>query len=182
MADVTIKYKDSVIAQMNDAGTKTLKTSGCYCEGDVTVTYAPSSSGGAEANYRMYEITFDTKQPGWVFLTELDDLVMAHINDPKFTVLFALNEYAYEWYSGCYFTASNTPLGYSGEYPQYGFASRQASETQTIQTFIYYPANNTGTSYSIGGDGIFRVDGNKYYICPRDGWIHGGTYRLIFTW
>lgn len=40
MADVTIKYKGSNIATMDASGTKTLNTSGKYCEGDVQVVYA----------------------------------------------------------------------------------------------------------------------------------------------
>lgn len=40
MADVTIKYKGSNIATMDSSGTKTLETSGKYCEGDVQVVYA----------------------------------------------------------------------------------------------------------------------------------------------
>ena len=40
MADVTVKYKDSTIAEIgSDGGTKTLKTSGKYCEGDIEITY-----------------------------------------------------------------------------------------------------------------------------------------------
>lgn len=39
MADVSIKYKGSAIAEMNASGTKTLGTNGKYCEGDVVVTY-----------------------------------------------------------------------------------------------------------------------------------------------
>ncbi len=42
---VTIKYKDSTIASMNADGTKTLKTGGKYCEGDIGVEYtAPTPS------------------------------------------------------------------------------------------------------------------------------------------
>lgn len=37
---VTIKYKGSTIASMNADGTKTLKTGGKYCEGDIGVEYA----------------------------------------------------------------------------------------------------------------------------------------------
>ena len=39
MGNVTIEYKNATIAQMNASGTKTLKTSGKYCEGDITVDY-----------------------------------------------------------------------------------------------------------------------------------------------
>lgn len=40
MPDVNIKYKGSSIATMDSSGTKTLHTSGKYCEGDVTVEYS----------------------------------------------------------------------------------------------------------------------------------------------
>lgn len=40
MADVTIEYKGTNIATMDASGTKTLETSGKYCEGDVQVVYA----------------------------------------------------------------------------------------------------------------------------------------------
>lgn len=39
MADVTISYKGESIATMDASGTKTLNTSGKYCEGDITVQY-----------------------------------------------------------------------------------------------------------------------------------------------
>ena len=47
MADVTLTYKGSTIAEMNATGTKTLKTSGKYCEGDIGVSYVKPSSGGS---------------------------------------------------------------------------------------------------------------------------------------
>ena len=39
MPDIDITYKSTSIATMNDSGTKTLKTSGKYCESDIVVTY-----------------------------------------------------------------------------------------------------------------------------------------------
>ena len=47
MADVTLTYKGSTIAEINATGTKTLKTSGKYCEGDIGVSYVKPSSGGS---------------------------------------------------------------------------------------------------------------------------------------
>ena len=72
MADVTIKYKESTIAEMSGTSTKTLKTGGTYCEGDITVNYAPRS--------KTYEITL-AESSGWTLLTALDADVLAHIND-----------------------------------------------------------------------------------------------------
>ena len=47
MADVEIKYKDAVIATLNETGTKTLKTSEKYCEDDISVEYAKPAGGGS---------------------------------------------------------------------------------------------------------------------------------------
>ena len=49
MADVTISYKGSSIATMDASGTKTLETSGKYCEDDITVEYIKPSGGGTPA-------------------------------------------------------------------------------------------------------------------------------------
>ncbi len=54
MADVEIKYKGAVIATLDETGTKTLKTSGKYCEDDITVSYTKSAAP-VETNHRRYE-------------------------------------------------------------------------------------------------------------------------------
>ena len=49
MADLTIKFKGNPIAELSESGTKTLKTAGKYCEGDISVEYAkPAEGGGGE--------------------------------------------------------------------------------------------------------------------------------------
>ena len=48
MADLTIKFKGQPIVEMTDTGTKTLKTAGKYCEGDISVEYAKPAGGGGE--------------------------------------------------------------------------------------------------------------------------------------
>lgn len=58
MADVTVKYKDTAIAELSDSGTKTLKTSGKYCEGDVVVEYAKPAGGKVEM--------FSSSASGWI--------------------------------------------------------------------------------------------------------------------
>lgn len=49
MADVTVKYKGAVIATMDSGGTKTLETSGKYCEGDIAVEYAKPTPSGTKS-------------------------------------------------------------------------------------------------------------------------------------
>lgn len=46
MSDVSINYKGMEIASMDDSGTKTLLTSGKYCEDDIDVVYTKPSGGG----------------------------------------------------------------------------------------------------------------------------------------
>ena len=46
MSDLTIKYKDQPITELSESGTKTLKTAGKYCEGDISVEYAKPAGGG----------------------------------------------------------------------------------------------------------------------------------------
>ena len=43
---VNIKYKNNSIATMSDTGTKTLKTSGKYCEADIIVENTKDGGGG----------------------------------------------------------------------------------------------------------------------------------------
>ena len=46
MADLTIKFKGNSIAELSESGTKTLKTAGKYCEGDISVEYTKPAGGG----------------------------------------------------------------------------------------------------------------------------------------
>ena len=45
MADLTIRFKGNPIAELSESGTKTLKTAGKYCEGDIIVEYAKPAGG-----------------------------------------------------------------------------------------------------------------------------------------
>ena len=46
MADVTLTYKGTTIAEMNDSGSKTIRTAGKFCEADIGVEYVKPSGGG----------------------------------------------------------------------------------------------------------------------------------------
>jgi hypothetical protein len=174
MADININYKGSKIAELSGTGKKTLKTSGKYCEGDIEVNYTPNS--------RSYEITL-TKASGWVLLSALDADVLEHINDDSLVVsLSCIDAYAYEVYALTKVIVGNIPCGYDGEYPIYGLATRTSNETTTMKAGVYYKANNTGTSTSLSSLGVFRIEGNKYYVKPGDGYIKTDTLRLTFTW
>ena len=57
MADLTIKFKGQPIAELSESGTKTLKTAGKYCEGDISVEYAKPAGGGE---------MFSSSASGWI--------------------------------------------------------------------------------------------------------------------
>lgn len=59
MSDIAINYKGSSIATMDASGTKTLLTSGKYCEADIIVQYT-KPSGGIDGNNLEYGLTDGT--------------------------------------------------------------------------------------------------------------------------
>lgn len=174
MANVTIKYKDTTIAEMDGKGSKTLKTSGTYCEGNVVVDYTP--------NIKSYEVTL-VRAYGRILLTTLDDEVLAHINDKSLVVtLYNTSDYVYSQYTGYNYFVRNVSTGVNSSYEIYGMGDRVQGTVTTAPHNIYYPANYTGTSTSKGGYGIFHLISGKYYITPGDGYIADGTYKLTFVW
>ena len=60
MADLTVRYKGNPITELSESGTKTLKTAGKYCEGDITVEYAKPAGGGGGAIEPYTEETYDS--------------------------------------------------------------------------------------------------------------------------
>lgn len=87
MADVTLTYKGSTIAEMSDTGTKTLKTAGKYCEGDIGVNYVKPSSGGSD-DLAIKMITGNgdiTELPS--NLTEIQMFAFSHCENLKLTSL-----------------------------------------------------------------------------------------------
>ena len=139
-------------------------------------------TGTMSANSKSYKITL-AKSSGWVLLTTLDDEVISHINDKSLMVsLKLIDDYAYVYYAGNTYIVGNTPIAYANAYAVYGMCNRTHSETASTYGAIHYPANKNDTSTSIGGVGMFRRDGNKYYVRPGDGFVYPGTYKLTFAW
>lgn len=78
MADVSISYNNSEIASMNASGTKTLLTSGTYCEDDIEITYTkPSIStqeiSSKDVNFYNYDgtLVYSYSKTEFANLTEL---------------------------------------------------------------------------------------------------------------
>lgn len=131
---------------------------------------------------KTYEITLP-KTYDWTLLTALDEEVLAHINDETLVAtLINTSPFEYVWYAGDTYMATNKLIGYWDGKATYGYGNRNQSETNYSTNQMVFPANNTtrGTVYPTFG--AFLVENGKYYICPGDGYIKAGKYRLTFTW
>lgn len=61
MADVTLTYKGNTIAELDDSGSKTIRTAGKFCEADIGVEYVKPAGGGADPiHMSQYTLTGDT--------------------------------------------------------------------------------------------------------------------------
>ena len=54
----TIKYKGNTIASITTDSSKTLKTSGKYCEGDIVVENVQDGGGETPASAKWDDVTF----------------------------------------------------------------------------------------------------------------------------
>lgn len=174
---VKIIYKGKAISETEAAGTETLKMAGTYCEGDISVEYAPRS--------RSYDVTIAESINSWTVLVALDDDVLAHINDPGLVVTFVrIGEFAPDVGARyAVFAANNAFALQNSEYPVYGVAIGQGTASLTSFAHVYYPAKNTtGSVTSIGGFGGFMVAERDYSIYSIGHKLAAGSYRLTFQW
>lgn len=74
---VSIKYKGSEIASMAASGTKTLKTAGKYCEGDITVQ---NTEGGAALPFEAIKTV------------TIDDGIISFTSTKRYNILIAMQK------------------------------------------------------------------------------------------
>ena len=89
MADITIKYKGAVIAEMSESGVKTLNTSGKYCEGNIVVEYAAGAV--ADPTIKKWDITVSSGRPpsGSIMTLLTDEWLAANRTDASLKVIVA---------------------------------------------------------------------------------------------
>ena len=78
MADLTIKYKGNPIVELSESGTKTLKTAGKYCEGDISVEYAKPAGG--DHTYQVGHAVSTLEMDTGIFTSYASGLI-AHYKD-----------------------------------------------------------------------------------------------------
>jgi len=181
MSDVNISYKGSPIATMDASGTKTLQTSGKYCEGDITVSY--TKPAGVVVACQIIEFTLPAQSSTNVTIGTLSDEAYSHIDDDNFSVTM-LNTTPSDIAANSDYMAiaSNNPgLPAAGNYVVYGDGLRKTSSSVGRQP-IYYPPKDTTNATSLGGLGKFWHDGKTLYYKSSSYYLGAGTYRVVITW
>lgn len=64
MADVTLSYKGSTIAELSASGSKTIETAGMFCEADIDLAYVKPSGGGVTAATGTVTLLSEVANPG----------------------------------------------------------------------------------------------------------------------
>ena len=168
MADVEIKYKGALIAALDASGTKTLKTSGKYCEDDITVSYTKSAVP-AETNHRHYVYDNPTAVSGsgnYITVVSGDETLKRVRSLDTLLVICRMTGTA-SCVKSC--IGTNAP----GTYPLY------AAEP-TCQGVMRYTADGglaqNGTVNAVDDDTDITIGSGRIYITPEgDLRIYGNT-------
>lgn len=181
---VTIGYNGNAIASMNASGSKTLLTSGKYCEDNISVYY----QGEIMPNYRKLEGTIQTDTDGAnttaLILTSAD--IAAHYADSTFKVAI--------YFSPSTETA-NTILQVTG----YNVPNQEPyRSTVTTNSYQYTYREGTIGSYSCNkieipvnsssGDNyvgriICDAQGHLYMMTGSGSYgVRSGSYVVELTW
>ena len=177
MADVSINYKGVAISEMSESGTKTLNTSGTYCEGDISVIYTK------QLNRKSYKITHPTAVAAQdVTVVYGDADVAAHYadEDAKVIIRKASNKNT----NGVVFLFnSNKTFGGAGNI--YGFYGNYNASSSIVNAASFYP--NQKLSSSLVSNGIPSVRCNSrgdiiVYAHRTQNNFGGADYEIEFMW
>lgn len=176
MSEVTVKYKDEVIADLPNGGACILRTANKYCEDDVSVEYAP--------RHKSYELTFSstTSQAGTpLYLVDLEGEVLEHINDLALQVSFYRTEVSTISKIVHMVFCGNSMLSY--QYNISTGASYGLSAASPSSVKIVFRRADSTLARNVDGNGCaFLIKDGKYYLLVTNGSIVNGTYNLTFSW
>lgn len=174
MADVTVKYKGSTIAEMSEEGTKTLKTSGKYCEDDITVSYVPPAPEAVAANSKVFTFTsIDAVAQQNVTIVSGDPDVAAHYADANAWI--SVRKVSNITTRGLRFLDCGN-IGVAGVYGTYGNYTGSACNAATLAAPISQGLT-TGVSVWATADGDIIV-----HCLSTNNNFGGADYIITFSW
>ena len=175
MADVTIKYNENIIAEMDSSGNKVLKTGGKYVANNIFVEYQKSTT--TETNSFTTSVTFDTRLRNGVVMT-LPENVLAHKDDANFVMMYQYQGDTlvnYRSYAGM---VGNRKVIYNQDiYGTYIYSNQRGE--------ILYPINSTDSNFTI--ESAYKIkfyitDGKLYIAEDIGAGLDVGTYQFTFSW
>lgn len=158
---VNIKYKNNSIATLTDTGTKTLKTSGKYCEADIIVENTKDGGGGSVEPFTKIisgTITFADYTPSFQ-LPETENFLAAYFIRTDF---WGVKTEIHDNGAQLAFFASGQSFGY--------FSPRSTSSVLYQSKDSLYPE----------GDTINLSDGKITFINARTSFYGTYYYSLIY--
>lgn len=104
MSDITLTYKGETIGTMDATGTKTLKTAGKYCEGDIGIAYVKQSEWSwmgvnptvVKTGSDSYNLDNDTSFSSWTPSTT-PQIILASAAVGTFEADMANYDYIIQW-------------------------------------------------------------------------------------
>lgn len=184
MAEVSIKYNGNTIAELNEDGKKTLKTSGMYCDGDIEVDYVRPTSVPDEpdevvpANYKQFSFTSASAVASkYTTVVSGDPDVAEHYADAMAMVTVRKIKPTLE--NGLTFIMAGN-MAVMGKYGLYGNYNNSSGASSAAP--INYPiSSNEGASTEIHV--ICTANGDIKVYCGRTQNNFGGAdYDVRFSW
>jgi hypothetical protein len=171
---VTIGYNGSTIASMNASGTKTLLTSGKYCEGNISVVFQDSS--GTPVPCRSFSATVAADQTDKTYLTSADSDIASHRSDSSFWVA-VIPQFGYS--SGLSFRggfSTMRELRADASSPLYGVYLRTSSTGTASYGMITKAPTASGAD--VGVDSTGRI----FVYASNSSVLRAGDYLCVCGW
>ena len=192
-----VSYKGSVIANITETTTKTLKTAGKYCEGDITIentqdggttpsgaktitengTYDVTNFASAIVNVaqraqavKTVEVTLSSDVTAATAILQNDDFLTAHHSDSDFIVmLFPMFTQQ---------TNNCIVLNFSGNVAMAGWLYGGSLRSGGGSTVYFVPKSNNLDS--VGYNGLMYYEDGKLMVYATASRILGaGTYKIV---
>lgn len=183
MGNLTIKYGDTILSEDSGTITKTLKTSGKYCEKNFTVSMTGAENDPTTVSHKRFTYHADSKFSGkWVDMVGADEDIANHLNDDTFTVAYKFLGNPTPEYSTRGGFYCNLPFSYTdtaNTTPNYGYCMRTNGSgigaTQSLTNKMTVKTTAVGACY-VAPDGAISFFASSTYP------INIGAYEIMVWW